>query len=43
MQVSVNAGENIIYVDVAPLAAGVYHITGINSEGQTKTMRFVKQ
>jgi hypothetical protein len=43
MQVSVENGENIIYVDVASLAAGVYQITGINSEGQPKTLRFVKQ
>lgn len=43
MQVNVENGENIIYVDVTSLAAGVYHITGINSEGQPKTLRFVKQ
>lgn len=43
MQVSVENGENIIYVDVRSLAAGVYQITGINSEGQPKTLRFVKQ
>ncbi|HEY0679360.1 MAG TPA: T9SS type A sorting domain-containing protein [Chitinophagaceae bacterium] len=43
MQVSVDAGENIIYVDVAGLASGVYHLSGNNSEGQTKTLRFIKQ
>jgi hypothetical protein len=43
MQVSVNAGENIIYVNVDGLAAGTYHVTGRNSEGETKTLRFVKQ
>jgi hypothetical protein len=43
MQVNVENGENIIYVDVTSLGAGVYHITGINSEGQPKTLRFVKQ
>jgi hypothetical protein len=43
MQVNVENGENIIYVNVASLEAGVYHITGINSEGQQKTLRFVKQ
>lgn len=43
MQVSVNQGENIIYMDVQGLPAGSYQVTGINSEGQTKTLRFIKQ
>jgi hypothetical protein len=43
MQVSIEAGENILYVDVAALPAGVYHVTGINSDGQSKSLRFVKQ
>ncbi|HYF31318.1 MAG TPA: T9SS type A sorting domain-containing protein [Chitinophagaceae bacterium] len=43
MQVSVSQGENIIYMDVTSLPAGTYQVTGINSEGQTKTMRFIKQ
>lgn len=43
MQVNVENGENIIYVDVRTLAAGVYQITGINSDGEPKTLRFVKQ
>lgn len=43
MQVSVNQGENIIYMDVTSLPAGTYHVTGVNSEGKTKTLRFIKQ
>jgi hypothetical protein len=43
MQVNVNAGENIIYVDVDALAAGAYFVTGRNSDGEMKTLRFVKQ
>lgn len=43
LQASLKPGENIIYVDVAGMAAGVYHVTGINSDGQLKTLRFVKQ
>lgn len=43
MQVSVNAGENIIYINVDGLASGVYHVTGRNGDGETKSLRFVKQ
>ena len=41
--VNVNAGESLINLNITQLASGVYHLTGINSEGQRKTLRFVKQ
>ena len=43
MQVSVKQGENIYYMDVTTLPAGTYQVSAINSEGQTKTLRFIKQ
>lgn len=43
MQASLENGENIIYVDVKSLEAGVYQVSGINSDGELKTLRFIKQ
>ena len=43
LKYNLTAGENIITVSVGELAAGVYQLTGYNSEGQVKTFRFIKQ
>ena len=36
-------GDNIITLNLPELAAGVYQLTGLNSDGQVRTFRFVKQ
>ena len=36
-------GDNIITLNIPELAAGVYQLTGFNSDGQVRTFRFVKQ
>jgi len=36
-------GDNIITLNIPELAAGVYQLTGLNSDGQMRTFRFVKQ
>jgi len=36
-------GDNIITLNLPELAAGVYQLTGLNSDGQMRTFRFVKQ
>lgn len=43
MQLSLNAGENIVYINVDGLASGTYHVSGRNSDGELKTLRFIKQ
>jgi hypothetical protein len=43
MQAGLNAGENIIYINVDGLAAGTYQVSGRNSEGELKSLRFIKQ
>lgn len=43
MQVSLNAGENILYINVDGLASGTYQVTGMNADGELKTLRFIKQ
>ncbi|MEI7736161.1 MAG: T9SS type A sorting domain-containing protein, partial [Ferruginibacter sp.] len=40
---SLIAGSNQFEITVANLPAGMYRITGITAEGQTKTIAFVKQ
>jgi hypothetical protein len=43
LKFNLTTGENIISLNVGELAAGVYQLTGYNSEGQVKTFRFIKQ
>jgi hypothetical protein len=43
MQTSLNAGENIIYINVDGLASGTYHVSARNSDGELRTLRFIKQ
>lgn len=43
MQTSLNAGENIIYIHVDGLASGTYQVSAMNSDGELKTLRFIKQ
>ncbi len=38
-----NSGENIFTLNLEGLPAGVYHLSGYNSEGLVRTFRFIKQ
>ncbi len=40
---TLTSGDNIITLNIPELAAGVYQVTGFNSDGQMRTFRFVKQ
>jgi hypothetical protein len=43
MVYSLTAGSNQFSVDASRLAAGMYYVTAVTAEGDTKTIRFVKQ
>ena len=45
MNQSVNliAGSNMVPLDLGKLAAGTYQLTGYGSNGEVKTIRFIKE
>ena len=43
IQANVGAGDNVVELNLNQLNAGMYMLTGYNSEGEAKTFRFVKQ
>ena len=43
LRYSVIPGENIINLNLSELASGIYQLAGLNSEGQMRSFRFIKQ
>ncbi|MBS1512999.1 MAG: T9SS type A sorting domain-containing protein, partial [Bacteroidetes bacterium] len=41
--VSLQQGSSLVSVDVSGLSAGTYLIKGVFSDGQTNTVKFIKQ